>query len=54
MRDTKTATDLLKPFDARFMSCYPVSTRVNQVAHDDEECCQPADPQPFLFSLPTA
>jgi hypothetical protein len=38
-----TATsELLQPYDARFMRCYPVSTRINQVANDDEECCIPA------------
>jgi putative SOS response-associated peptidase YedK len=32
------ASELLKPYDARLMRCYPVSTRINQVANDDEEC----------------
>jgi putative SOS response-associated peptidase YedK len=43
----------LKPFDARQMRCYPVSTRINQVANDDEECSRPAqiiEVQPGLFS----
>jgi putative SOS response-associated peptidase YedK len=30
--------DLLKPFDARLMRCYPVSERVNRVENDDPEC----------------
>lgn len=30
--------DLLKPYDARQMSAYPVSSRVNNVANDDAEC----------------
>jgi putative SOS response-associated peptidase YedK len=38
MRDVTAASELLKPFDARTMRCYPVSTRINHVAHDDEEC----------------
>ena len=32
------ASDLLKPYDARLMRSYPVSTRINHVANDDEEC----------------
>jgi putative SOS response-associated peptidase YedK len=38
MRDAAVASDLLKPYDARLMRCYPVSTRINHVANDDEEC----------------
>jgi len=41
MRDVSAASELLKPFDARLMGCYPVSTRVNHVANDDEECSAP-------------
>jgi hypothetical protein len=33
----------LKPCDARLMRCYPVSTRVNQVANEDEECSEPVE-----------
>jgi len=33
--------DLLKPYDARLMRCYPVSTRINHVANDDEESSRP-------------
>jgi hypothetical protein len=36
-----TASELLKPYDARLMRCYPVSSRVNHVANDDEECSAP-------------
>ena len=36
-------SDLLKPYDARLMRCYPVSSRVNHVANDDEECSQPVE-----------
>ena len=45
--------ELLKPFDARLMRCFPVSTRINQVANDDEECSAPvevAEAQSRLFS----
>lgn len=31
-------TELLKPYDARQMRSYPVSSRINHVANDDEEC----------------
>jgi len=38
MRDVAAISELLKPYDARSMRCYPVSTRLNHVANDDEEC----------------
>jgi putative SOS response-associated peptidase YedK len=41
MRNVSVASDLLKPYDPRLMRCYPVSTRVNHVANDDEQCSQP-------------
>jgi putative SOS response-associated peptidase YedK len=53
MNDGRTASELLKPYDARTMRCYPVSTRINHVANDDEECCVPVEPaqaQHRLFS----
>jgi putative SOS response-associated peptidase YedK len=43
MRDVPVASELLKPYDARLMRCYPVSTRINQVANDDAECCRPVE-----------
>jgi len=46
-------SELLKPYDAHLMRCYPVSTRINHVANDDEECSRPAEPtqsQDQLFS----
>jgi len=43
VRDAGAASDLLKPCDARLMRCYPVSTRINHVAHDDEECSVPVE-----------
>jgi putative SOS response-associated peptidase YedK len=30
--------EMLKPYDARLMRCYPVSTRINHVLNDEEEC----------------
>jgi putative SOS response-associated peptidase YedK len=53
MTNVAAASELLKPFDARLMRCYPVSTRVNHVASDDEECSRPvevAEVQTRLFS----
>jgi putative SOS response-associated peptidase YedK len=32
------AAVLLRPCDTRLMRCYPVSSRVNSVIDDDEEC----------------
>ena len=43
MRDVGAASELLKPYDARAMRCYPVSTRINHVANDDEECSRPVE-----------
>jgi putative SOS response-associated peptidase YedK len=40
--DVTATSELLQPYDARLMHCYPVSTRINHVANDDEECCIPA------------
>jgi putative SOS response-associated peptidase YedK len=53
MKDMATASELLKPFDARRMRCYPVSTRVNSVVNDDEACSalvELAEIQDTLFS----
>lgn len=53
MRDLTTISDLLKPYDARIMRSFPVSTRINHVANDDEACSQRAeiaDVQNSLFS----
>jgi putative SOS response-associated peptidase YedK len=38
MKDVTAASELLKPYDARLVRCYPVSTPINHVANDDEEC----------------
>lgn len=38
MTDAQVVSELLKPYDARMMRCYPVSTRINHVVNDDEEC----------------
>ena len=53
MQNVAGISELLKPFDAQLMRCYPVSTRVNHVANDDEECSRPVESpqsQDRLFS----
>ena len=53
MTSVQVISELLKPFDAKFMRCYPVSTRINHVANDDEGCSRQvdiADPQNRLFA----
>ncbi len=44
MKDVRAAAELLKPYDARLMRCYPVSGRINHVANDDEACSTPVEP----------
>ena len=49
----KIVCELLKPYDARQMRSYPVSSRINYVANDDEECSRPveiAEEQRRLFA----
>ena len=43
MRDVAAASELLRPYDARQMRCYPVSNRINRVANDDAECSAPVE-----------
>lgn len=53
MQDIAAISELLEPYGARFMRCYPVSTRINHVANDDAECSLPAEiaeTQNHLFS----
>jgi putative SOS response-associated peptidase YedK len=53
MTNVDAATDLLKPFDARPMRRFPVSTRINSVVNDDAECSRPLElskSQAWLFS----
>jgi putative SOS response-associated peptidase YedK len=53
MQNVAAVSELLKPADARLMRCYPVNTRINHVANDDEECSRPAElasSQSGLFS----
>ena len=53
MQQVAVASDLRKPFDARLMRSHPVSTRLNNVANDDQECALPvelSEGQGTLFS----
>ena len=53
MQNVAVISELLKPYDARLMRTYPVSTRVNNVGNDDEECSRPVvivQTQNSLFS----
>jgi putative SOS response-associated peptidase YedK len=38
--DPTKVSDLLKPFDARLMRVYPVSSTVNSVKNDGPECAE--------------
>jgi putative SOS response-associated peptidase YedK len=53
MQDVVAISEVLKPYDARLMGSYPVSTRVNSVSNDDLECSRPVElveAQDRLFS----
>jgi len=53
MQNAAAISELLKPYGAERMRCYPVGTRINHVANDDEECSAPvelAQTQNRLFS----
>ncbi|MGD0178632.1 MAG: SOS response-associated peptidase family protein [Terriglobales bacterium] len=43
MTSVEVVSEMLKPYDARQMRSYPVSSRVNHVANDDEECSRCVD-----------
>ena len=51
MNNTDAVCDLLQPFDARRMRCYPVSTRINHAATDDAECSTPVELPPIQNRL---
>src|SRR5271168_3230322 len=44
LQDVRVVTEMLKPYDAQAMRGYPVSSRVNHVANDDEGCSMPVEP----------
>ena len=41
MQNVDAVAELLRPYDAKQMRCYPVSTRINYVANDDKDCARP-------------
>jgi putative SOS response-associated peptidase YedK len=43
IKDVASVSELLKPYDARPMRCYPVSIRVNNVVNDEEACSRAAE-----------
>jgi putative SOS response-associated peptidase YedK len=52
MQNVTAISEMLKPYDAKVMGCYPVSTRINHTANDDEECSrriEVVEPQVHLF-----
>jgi putative SOS response-associated peptidase YedK len=53
MKDVGAASQLLRPYNAGLMRCYPISARINQVANNDQACSAPvelAQLQDRLFS----
>ena len=42
-RNTISISEMLRPFEAKMMRSYPVSTRVNQVQNDDADCATPLE-----------
>jgi putative SOS response-associated peptidase YedK len=54
MKDVAVISQFLRPFDARQMRAYAVSSRINNVENDDAECAMQgevkAPPQGMLFS----
>jgi putative SOS response-associated peptidase YedK len=43
MQNVAEASELLKPFDARQLRCYLVSSRINRVMNDDAGCSAPVE-----------
>jgi hypothetical protein len=43
MANVHVVSELLKPYATKSMRCYPVSSRVNNVANDDEGCSRPVE-----------
>lgn len=53
MQNVAAISELLKPCDAKLMRCYVVSTRINHVVNDDEQCSRRVEvdePQDRLFA----
>lgn len=43
MQNVAAISELLKPYDAANMRSYPVSSRINHVANDNEDCSRPVE-----------
>jgi len=43
MQNVASISELLKPYDAGLMRSYPISSRINHVVNDDEECSRPVE-----------
>jgi putative SOS response-associated peptidase YedK len=43
MQNVSAISELLKPFAPSLMRCYPVSTRVNSVLNDNDQCSRPVE-----------
>jgi len=53
MTNVQVVSELLKPYDPKSMRCYPVSTRINHVANDDENARAPwTSPKPRMGFSP--
>jgi len=54
MTTVEAVSEMLRPYNARVMRCYPVSSRINHAANDDPECAKPVElevpPQGQLFA----
>ena len=46
MANVAAVSELLRPYDAGLMRCYPVSTRVNSAVNDDADCSTPVELAP--------
>ncbi|HYL91985.1 MAG TPA: SOS response-associated peptidase [Alphaproteobacteria bacterium] len=51
LEDPKRVSDCLKPYEAKLMKRYPVSTRVNRPENDDPECAREVPLPPQAQSL---
>lgn len=44
MTNVQIVSELLKPYNADAMRMYPISTRINRVENDDEQCSRAIEP----------
>jgi putative SOS response-associated peptidase YedK len=51
LRNVDFVSEPWKPFNARVMRSYPVSTRINHAVNDDEECSAPIELAPSSESI---